>query len=95
MSRYLLLNSLVLLIPLVWALVWRRDMFTKRWFLTLAILLLMTAVFDNLIIIANIVAYRPDHILGWHVYRAPVEDFFYTIAVVLLVPLLWGKHETK
>lgn len=95
MSRYLLLNSLVLLIPLVWALVWRRDMFTKRWFLTLAILLLMTAVFDNLIIIANIVAYRPDHILGWYVYRAPVEDFFYTIAVVLLVPLLWGKHETK
>ncbi len=95
MSRYLLLNSLVLLLPVGYALLFRRDIFTKRWLVILIIMLLLTAIFDNFIIMANIVAYRPEHILGWYIYRAPIEDFFYTVAVVVLIPLLWGQDETK
>ena len=52
-------------------------------------LLLMTAVFDNAIIGAGIVAYEADKILGLKLGLAPIEDFAYSIAAVLIVPAIW------
>ena len=51
----------------------------------------MTAVFDNLIIMAGIVDYDPAKILGIYIYQAPVEDFFYAVLAAILVPTLWNK----
>jgi lycopene cyclase domain-containing protein len=57
--------------------------------ITLALLLVMTAVFDNVMIGVGLVGYEPSLISGAFVGIAPLEDFAYAIAAVLLLPSLW------
>ena len=57
-------------------------------------MLVLTAVFDNLIILAGIVAYDETKLLGINVGAVPIEDFAYTVVAVLLVPAIW-KAMTK
>jgi lycopene cyclase domain-containing protein len=54
-----------------------------------AALLLLTAVFDNVMIAIGLFGYDPDRISGLHIGVAPVEDFAYAIAAALLLPALW------
>jgi len=86
---YLALNLTVLASLLVVLNLFMRN---TRWSLiglTGAAMILLTAVFDNLIILSGIVDYDPEKILGWMLGVAPVEDFAYTVASVFLVPALW------
>jgi lycopene cyclase domain-containing protein len=53
-------------------------------------MLALTAVFDNLIIASGIVAYDATKISGLFIGLAPIEDFAYTIAAVLIVPSVWS-----
>ena len=53
------------------------------------VLLVLTAVFDSLLVGQGLTVYRADRILGWYVGEAPVEDFGYTVVAVLLMPALW------
>ncbi|GAA1057552.1 hypothetical protein GCM10017608_17320 [Agromyces luteolus] len=55
-----------------------------------AVLLLLTAVFDSLIVGTGIVAYDDAHRSGLAVGLAPVEDFLYPLAGVLLLPAVWS-----
>jgi lycopene cyclase domain-containing protein len=59
------------------------------------VLIVMTAVFDNLIIGAGIVAYDETKITGMMVGLAPLEDFSYTIAGMLLLPAVWNLLRKK
>ncbi|WP_062317033.1 lycopene cyclase domain-containing protein [Demequina maris] len=52
-------------------------------------LIVLTAVFDNVIVGLGIVAYDEALISGIRVGSAPVEDFSYTLGAVMLVPALW------
>ena len=52
-------------------------------------LLIMTAVFDNVLVGVGIVGYDPARISGVTIGVAPLEDFAYAIAVVVLLPSLW------
>jgi lycopene cyclase domain-containing protein len=52
-------------------------------------MLILTAVFDNLIILAGIVDYDTTKLMGIYVGVVPVEDFAYTVVAVLLVPAIW------
>lgn len=52
-------------------------------------LLLLTAVFDNLMIALGLFGYNREHISGAFIGLAPLEDFAYTIAVIVLLPSLW------
>ena len=52
-------------------------------------MLILTAVFDNLIILAGIVDYDTSKLLGIYVGVVPIEDFAYTVVAVLLVPAIW------
>lgn len=61
----------------------------------LVVLLVMTAVFDSLIIANGIVAYDTAKILGLYIGKAPVEDFAYTLAAVVLIPYLWKHYASK
>ena len=61
----------------------------------LAVMLLMTAVFDSLIIALNLVTYDTTHILGIYIGRAPIEDFCYTVLAAILVPILWERKAKK
>ena len=53
-------------------------------------LVVLTAVFDNVLVGAGIVAYAPDRISGIRLGVAPIEDFSYAIAAVVLLPCLWS-----
>ncbi|GAA1062314.1 lycopene cyclase domain-containing protein [Agromyces bracchium] len=55
-----------------------------------AVLLVLTAVFDSLIVGTGIVAYDDVHRSGWAIGLAPVEDFLYPLAGVLLLPAVWN-----
>lgn len=56
---------------------------------TLAVLLVMTAVFDNVMIGIGLVAYNESLISGAFIGLAPLEDFAYAIAAVIGLPSLW------
>ena len=71
------------------ALVTRRS---PRWLavlITLGVLLVMTAVFDNVMIGIGLVGYDQSLISGAFIGIAPLEDFAYAIAAVVLLPSLW------
>jgi lycopene cyclase domain-containing protein len=64
----------------------------RRWIATAiaaAILLALTALFDSLMIAAGLFGYADGTRLGPTVGLAPVEDFAYPIAAVLIVPAVW------
>lgn len=95
---YWLLNAVFLALVAglaVVAVVTRR---TPRWRaigITTVILLIMTAIFDNVMISVGLVGYNPDAISGAFVGVAPLEDFAYTIAAVVGLPLLWRLLERR
>ncbi|MCU1584250.1 MAG: lycopene cyclase [Microbacteriaceae bacterium] len=55
----------------------------------LGILLLATAIFDNVMIGVGLVDYDPSRISGVYVGLAPIEDFAYPLAAAVLLPSLW------
>ena len=55
----------------------------------LLVLLLITAVFDNLMIAIGLVGYDAAKISGAFVGIAPLEDFAYALAAAVLLPSLW------
>lgn len=58
--------------------------------ITAAVLLGMTAVFDNIMIGVGLVGYDESLISGAFIGIAPLEDFAYTVAAVVLLPSLWA-----
>jgi lycopene cyclase domain-containing protein len=53
------------------------------------VLLATTALFDNVMIGIGLVDYNPELISGAFVGIAPLEDFAYAVAAVVLLPALW------
>jgi lycopene cyclase domain-containing protein len=53
------------------------------------VLLVATAVFDNVMIAIGLVGYDRAQISGLFVGIAPLEDFAYAVAAVVLLPSLW------
>lgn len=51
-------------------------------------LILLTAVFDNLMIAAGLFTYPEEHLSGLRVGLAPIEDFSYPLAAAFLLPAL-------
>ena len=58
-------------------------------------LTLLTAVFDSLMIYADLFYYSEQEILGFRIGLAPIEDFAYPVAAVLLLPTLWHLLRRK
>jgi lycopene cyclase domain-containing protein len=87
--NYLTLNLIFLALSLVFLLLVPKN----RWpayLVGILPMLLITALFDNLIVGAGIVDYDPSKISGVMVGLVPIEDFAYTIAAVLIVPSVWS-----
>lgn len=64
----------------------------RRWVATGfagALVLLLTAVFDSIMIAAGLFGYVDGTRLGPAIGLAPVEDFAYPVVTVLLVPAVW------
>ncbi|MGP3536130.1 lycopene cyclase domain-containing protein [Microbacterium sp. RD1] len=54
------------------------------------VLLLLTAVFDNLMIAADLFTYPPEHLSGLRIGLAPVEDFAYPLCAAFGVPAVFA-----
>lgn len=57
--------------------------------LVLTVLVVLTVVFDNVIVGVGLVDYDEQLILGMRMPVAPVEDLAYAVAAALLLPALW------
>ena len=87
--NYLALNAIFISISLLALLLVPKN----RWpayLVGLVPMLLLTAIFDNLIVASGIVAYDPTKISGGMLGAVPIEDFAYTIAAVAIVPSVWS-----
>lgn len=58
--------------------------------LTAVVLLVLTAVFDNVMIAVGLFDYADAEISGLRIGRAPIEDFAYPLAGVLLLTAVWN-----
>ncbi len=86
--NYLEMNSWFILPILIWYFARFRTSRLCYDRIPLLILMLMTAVFDNLIILAGIVSYDESKLSGIKVLVAPIEDFAYTLVLVPLIALV-------
>lgn len=59
----------------------------------MAAMVVLTAVFDSVIVGLGIVAYDPAKIIGLTLGAAPLEDFAYCLVAAVLVPFLWEKFK--
>ena len=62
---------------------------------TIAVLFLLTAVFDTVMIATGLFHYSADHLLGVHIGLAPLEDFAYPLAGAVLLPALWAALRAR
>jgi lycopene cyclase domain-containing protein len=88
---FLVIAAVVLLVALASAPDRRRIV--RRWWLPVlvagVIALILTAVFDNLMIGSGLMTYRQGRISGAQLGLVPLEDFAYPVAALLLLPALW------
>ena len=57
--------------------------------MTVAALVVLTAVFDSIMIAAELFHYDPAALAGPHIGLAPIEDFAYPLATAILLPAAW------
>ncbi len=88
---YLLMNLGFMLIAFVVLNVFVRKTPWKTVLWTMLSMLLLTLIFDNVIIGLDIVAYDPEKVSGVFLGLAPIEDFAYTVVAVLAVSSIWNK----
>ena len=94
---YWLLNAIFLAPVLVIGILAARRLRWPALGITAAVLLIMTAVFDNIMISVGLVDYAPQLISGAFVGIAPLEDFAYAVAAIVGLPSLWvllGRKES-
>ncbi|RFA12339.1 lycopene cyclase [Subtercola boreus] len=89
---YWTLNALFLAVAVVLAIgarVARRSPRLLPLAVTVLVLFVVSAVFDNVMIAIGLVGYNRDLISGAFLGIAPLEDFAYVFGAVLLLPALW------
>jgi len=89
---YWALNAIFLGVVVLVALAAIISRRAPRWLAVLlagGILLVLTALFDNVMIGIGLVGYNRHLISGVFIGRAPIEDFAYTVAAVVLLPSVW------
>lgn len=62
---------------------------------TIGVLVVLTAVFDTVMIATGLFHYSPEHLLGVRIGLAPLEDFAYPIAGAILLPALWAALRAR
>lgn len=86
---YVILSAVVLALLVVACLPVLRRVALGPLVWTLVVLVVLTVVFDNVIVGLGIVGYDEDLIWGVRMPIAPVEDLAYAIGAVIVVPTLW------
>jgi lycopene cyclase domain-containing protein len=92
MTYPLLIVPFLVVTALVTALSARRPRFGERMrasAVAAVILLLLTAVFDNVMIALDLFTYPPEHLSGLRIGLAPLEDFSYPLCAAFAVPAVF------
>ena len=89
--NYLALNIVFMLIAFVFLNVFVRKSPWKLIGWTLLVMVLVTLIFDNVIVALGIVDYDTTKISGVLLGLVPIEDYAYTIVSVLAVSAIWHK----
>ncbi|MDQ0646197.1 small toxic polypeptide LdrA/B/C/D [Microbacterium natoriense] len=95
---YLLLAGVFLVLAVVLAAVFGRGVrrvSAGPLALGALVLLILTAVFDTVMIAAGLFTYADPLILGPRIGLAPIEDFAYPLAAVILLPALWTRLRSR
>ena len=70
----------------------RRPAFGRRMAasgISAAVLVALTAVFDNVMIALDLFTYPPEHLSGLRIGLAPLEDFSYPLCAAFAVPAVF------
>lgn len=94
MFTYLILNIIVVL-SVVIALKIKPRQPSRAWLYMFIALVILTLIFDSLMISLGLFFYSPDKILSIKIGAAPVEDFFYAVLAAIMIPALWYKLDNK
>jgi lycopene cyclase domain-containing protein len=86
---YPVLTLIVLAIFAGYSILVRKQLKLRPLLIAAAVMLSLTAIFDNVIIGTGIVAYDESLISGIKLGYAPIEDFAYTLVALVLVPSLF------
>lgn len=86
---YVVLSLAVLVLVAVVTVKTLRQLPARPLVLTALTLMALTAIFDNVIVGLDIVAYADAKISGLRIWHAPVEDFAYALGAVMLMPAVW------
>ena len=92
MTYSLIVVPFVVVTAVVVALTARRPGFARRIAasgIAAAVLVALTAVFDNLMIAAGLFTYPEAQISGLRIGLAPVEDFAYAVCAAFLLPAVF------
>lgn len=99
MSAYLSISLVFLAIAAVGSLLAirsaRRRPSPLGMIVTVIVLLVLTAVFDNLMIAGGLFHYAPDLLSGLRIGLAPIEDFAYPLAGAILLPAVWALLRSR
>lgn len=90
---YLVLSAVFLAVAATVAAIGARRAPRRHWpavIVSGGILVVLTVVFDSIMIAAGLFDYGDAHISGVRLWLAPVEDLAYPIAGVLLLSGLWN-----
>ena len=94
MATYLILNIFVLFtVLLVIGKPFPKP--SRVWYGVLGVLLVLTAIFDNVIVGLDIVGYSTHKILGVYICVAPIEDFMYAVLAAIVIPVVWNRLGQK
>ncbi len=91
---YSLLACCLIAIALLCNVILKTHIFKQRetW-IAFGIMLVLTIVFDKMLVTIPIVTYTTNMISGITIWGIPIEDFSYTIAIVLLTISLNTYYE--
>ena len=85
---YTLLNACFLIPAALLAWSARKRIPTRPWLLTAAVLIVLTIIFDNIMIGVGLFYYSPETSSGITIGLMPIEDLSYTVFAVLVLPAL-------
>lgn len=94
MATYILINIAFLVVTFVVLRV-RPHKPSRQWIIVLGALLVLTAIFDSMLVYFSFIDYAPEKISGITIGYAPIEDFFYAIYAAIIVPLFWNRLGEK
>lgn len=89
LSLYFMAGSVLLLFLALWVRHISLRSVAPALGVALLALVILTAIFDNVMIGSGLFDYAEKSLLGVRVGLAPLEDFSYPVSVVFFAPALW------